>query len=161
MRRCRKGAGVGGASILAGRDDFTCPDTLLGTVQPTERPETSRRYRASNGSSGDNLTAVGTPVADSGFSRLEMRSPRSKAEQTGSSPSASTPLLEFSARRLASDGQSEEKMIAAFGRAHPIGRVGKVSETSALIAYLCSDATGFTTGADFLIDGGLSARIGV
>jgi NAD(P)-dependent dehydrogenase (short-subunit alcohol dehydrogenase family) len=72
-----------------------------------------------------------------------------------------TPLLEFSARSLASQGQSEEEMIAAFGRAHPIGRVGKVSETSALIAYLCSDAAGFTTGADFLIDGGLSARIGV
>lgn len=72
-----------------------------------------------------------------------------------------TPLLEFSARSLASDGQSEEEMIAAFGRAHPIGRVGTVSETSALIAYLCSDAAGFTTGADFLIDGGLSARIGV
>ncbi len=72
-----------------------------------------------------------------------------------------TPLLEFAARELAGPGQDIEATIAEFGAAHPIGRVGKVSETSALIAYLCSDEAGFTTGADFLIDGGLSAGIGV
>jgi NAD(P)-dependent dehydrogenase (short-subunit alcohol dehydrogenase family) len=75
--------------------------------------------------------------------------------------SVRTPLLEFSASRLARNGETVEDMIAAFGRAHPIGRVGTVAETSALIAYLCSDDAGFTTGADFLIDGGLSAGLGV
>jgi NAD(P)-dependent dehydrogenase (short-subunit alcohol dehydrogenase family) len=75
--------------------------------------------------------------------------------------SVRTPLLEFSASQLARSGQTVEDMIAAFGQAHPIGRVGTVAETSALIAYLCSDEAGFTTGADFLIDGGLSAGLGV
>lgn len=75
--------------------------------------------------------------------------------------SVRTPLLEYSARQLAGPGQSMEDMIAQFGQAHPIGRVGTVAETSALIAYLCSDEAGFTTGADFLVDGGLAAHLGV
>ena len=75
--------------------------------------------------------------------------------------SVRTPLLEFAAEELAGPGESVDDMIAAFGRAHPIGRVGTVAETSTLIAYLCSDAAGFTTGADFRIDGGLTAQLGV
>ena len=35
-----------------------------------------------------------------------------------------TPLLEFGAAELAGPGQSMEEMIAVFGRAHPVGRVG-------------------------------------
>lgn len=75
--------------------------------------------------------------------------------------SVRTPLLAYSASQLAGPGQTLEDMIDAFGQAHPIGRVGTVAETSALIAYLCSDDSGFTTGADFLIDGGLHAVLGV
>ena len=75
--------------------------------------------------------------------------------------SVRTPLLEFAARSFAGPDQTVDDMIQLFGAAHPIGRVGKVSETSALIAYLCSDAAGFTTGSDVLIDGGLSAHLGV
>lgn len=72
-----------------------------------------------------------------------------------------TPLLEYSAQMLAGPGQGIEETIAAFGAAHPIGRVGTVAETSALIAYLLSDDAGFVTGADMLIDGGLNAILGV
>lgn len=72
-----------------------------------------------------------------------------------------TPMLEFSASQLAKDGKSVEDMIAEFGHAHPVGRVGTTSETSALIAFLCSDAAAFITGADMLIDGALSAQLGV
>ena len=72
-----------------------------------------------------------------------------------------TPMLEYSASQLAVDGTSVEDMIAEFGRAHPAGRVGTTAETSALIAFLCSDAAPFITGADMLIDGGLSAHLGV
>lgn len=75
--------------------------------------------------------------------------------------SVRTPLLEFSAKSLAGPGQSVDDMIKLFGDAHPIGRVGKVSETSTLIAYLLSDAAGFITGSDILIDGGLNAGLGV
>jgi NAD(P)-dependent dehydrogenase (short-subunit alcohol dehydrogenase family) len=72
-----------------------------------------------------------------------------------------TPLLEYGAGRLAKDGQTVEDVIAGFGAAHPIGRVGTVTEVAALIAFLASDEAGFCTGADYLVDGGLSAALGV
>jgi len=40
----------------------------------------------------------------------------------------------------------------------PIGRWGKVEEIGALACYLCSDAAGFVTGTDILIDGGWTAK---
>lgn len=75
--------------------------------------------------------------------------------------SVRTPLLEFAARTVVGDGGDIEEAIAGFGAAHPIGRVGTIEETSNLIAFLCSDKSGFCTGGDFLIDGGLTAGIGV
>lgn len=40
----------------------------------------------------------------------------------------------------------------------PVGRWGKVEEIGALATYLCSEAAGFITGTDILIDGGWCAR---
>jgi len=40
----------------------------------------------------------------------------------------------------------------------PVGRWGEVEEIGALACYLCSDAAGFITGTDILIDGGWTAR---
>jgi NAD(P)-dependent dehydrogenase (short-subunit alcohol dehydrogenase family) len=40
----------------------------------------------------------------------------------------------------------------------PVGRWGKVEEIGALASYLCSEAAGFITGTDILIDGGWCAR---
>jgi len=80
---------------------------------------------------------------------------------TVSPGSIRTPLLEYSAQQLATGGKSVEDMIGEFGASHPIGRVGTVGETSAMIAYLCSDQAGFVTGSDFRIDGGLTAQLGV
>jgi NAD(P)-dependent dehydrogenase (short-subunit alcohol dehydrogenase family) len=40
----------------------------------------------------------------------------------------------------------------------PLQRLGKPSEVAELCIYLLSDASGFVTGADFPIDGGLTAR---
>jgi NAD(P)-dependent dehydrogenase (short-subunit alcohol dehydrogenase family) len=40
----------------------------------------------------------------------------------------------------------------------PVGRWGKVEEIGGLASYLCSDAAGFITGTDILIDGGWCAR---
>ncbi|MEM6385137.1 MAG: SDR family oxidoreductase [Pseudomonadota bacterium] len=72
-----------------------------------------------------------------------------------------TPLLEYAARVASVPGASVEDTIATFGAAHPLGRVGSVEETSALIAFLCSARAGFCTGGDYLIDGGLTAGLGV
>ena len=40
----------------------------------------------------------------------------------------------------------------------PVGRWGKPEEIGTLAAYLCSEAAGFITGTDILIDGGWCAR---
>ncbi|MGR3512689.1 MAG: SDR family NAD(P)-dependent oxidoreductase [Paracoccaceae bacterium] len=75
--------------------------------------------------------------------------------------SVRTPLLEFAARAVVGDDGDIEDAIRDFGAAHPVGRVGTIEETSALIAFLCSDAAGFCTGGDYLIDGGLTAGLWV
>lgn len=72
-----------------------------------------------------------------------------------------TPLLEYGAAQLAGEGRTMEDMLVEFGRAHPVGRVGTAEEVAELVAYLCSDHAAFTTGADYRIDGGLTAWLGV
>ena len=47
---------------------------------------------------------------------------------------------------------------AQFLASLPVGRWGKVEEIGALACYLCSEAAGFVTGTDILIDGGWTAR---
>jgi NAD(P)-dependent dehydrogenase (short-subunit alcohol dehydrogenase family) len=72
-----------------------------------------------------------------------------------------TPMLEFAARVLVGEGPALEDKIAEFGAAHPLGRVGTAAEVAELIAFLAGPRSGFCTGSDFLVDGGLSAGIGV
>jgi NAD(P)-dependent dehydrogenase (short-subunit alcohol dehydrogenase family) len=40
----------------------------------------------------------------------------------------------------------------------PVGRWGRVEEIGQLALYLCSEAAGFITGTDILIDGGWTAQ---
>lgn len=47
---------------------------------------------------------------------------------------------------------------AQFLASLPVGRWGKVEEIGALACYLCSEAAGFITGTDVLIDGGWTAK---
>ena len=47
---------------------------------------------------------------------------------------------------------------AQFLSSIPVGRWGKVEDIGTLAAYLCSEAAGFITGTDILIDGGWCAR---
>jgi NAD(P)-dependent dehydrogenase (short-subunit alcohol dehydrogenase family) len=72
-----------------------------------------------------------------------------------------TPLLEYGATQLAGEGGDPEEVIAMFGRAHPVGRIGTAEEVAGLVAWLCSDEGAFVTGTDVRIDGGLTARLGV
>lgn len=42
---------------------------------------------------------------------------------------------------------------------HPVGRVGKPEDIAALVEYLVSDAAGFVTGQNFIIDGGMTRKM--
>jgi len=42
---------------------------------------------------------------------------------------------------------------------HPVGRVGRDEDVAELVAYLVSDASGFVTGQNFVIDGGMTKKM--
>jgi NAD(P)-dependent dehydrogenase (short-subunit alcohol dehydrogenase family) len=42
---------------------------------------------------------------------------------------------------------------------HPVGRAGRPEDVAALAAYLLSDAAGFITGQNFVIDGGMTKKM--
>ena len=54
--------------------------------------------------------------------------------------------------------QQNPEVNAQFLANVPLGRWGKVEEIGALACYLCSDAAGYITGTDIVIDGGWCAR---
>lgn len=66
-----------------------------------------------------------------------------------------TPLL---ARWLATEPDPEATMARVNGY-HPVGRIGKPEEIGYLATFLGSDLSGFITGANIVIDGGLTTRL--
>jgi NAD(P)-dependent dehydrogenase (short-subunit alcohol dehydrogenase family) len=42
---------------------------------------------------------------------------------------------------------------------HPVGRVGNPQDVAELVAYLISEAAGFVTGQNFVIDGGMTKKM--
>ncbi len=74
--------------------------------------------------------------------------------------SVRTPMLARSAQHFG-PGVPLETVLQRFGAAHPLQRIGTPEEVAELAAFLLSDKAGFCTGADYLIDGGLLAGIGV
>ena len=71
-----------------------------------------------------------------------------------------TPMLARAAAHFGPD-LPPETVMERFGAAHPLGRVGTPEEVAELAAFLVSDKSGFCTGGDYLVDGGLLAGIGV
>jgi len=53
---------------------------------------------------------------------------------------------------------SDPQLNAQFLSNIPVGRWGTPAEIGALASYLCSDAAGFITGTDILVDGGWTAK---
>ncbi|MGH7153998.1 MAG: SDR family oxidoreductase, partial [Acetobacteraceae bacterium] len=42
---------------------------------------------------------------------------------------------------------------------HPAGRVGRPEDIAALVAWLLGEESGFVTGAEFVVDGGMTRRM--
>lgn len=53
-----------------------------------------------------------------------------------------------------------ECVIAGWGRAHALGRVGSPTEVGEVIAFVTSPRASFVTGGEIRVDGGLLARSG-
>lgn len=64
-----------------------------------------------------------------------------------------TPMV----RALASQSNDPEKAWQRLSKAAPLGRLGTAEEVAALVVYLASDESGFTSGAELVLDGGLTA----
>lgn len=73
--------------------------------------------------------------------------------------SVQTPMLQYGAELLV-DGDAQQTM-QEWGRLHPLGRLIQPEEVAALIAFLASDDAAAITGAPYLVDGGLLAKLGV
>ncbi|MBN9237745.1 MULTISPECIES: SDR family NAD(P)-dependent oxidoreductase [Phyllobacteriaceae] len=74
--------------------------------------------------------------------------------------SIDTPMLHWAADIWKGDNTAEAT-LDAWGRGHPLGRVGKPAEVADLVAFLASDKARFITGADIKIDGGVLAKLGI
>lgn len=64
-----------------------------------------------------------------------------------------TPLL----KTMVESARDPQKMQANVERAAPLGRLALPIEVARMIVFLASDESAFTTGAEFVVDGGLTA----
>lgn len=74
--------------------------------------------------------------------------------------SVDTPMLRASARMFG-DGRSEEDVLREWGASHPLGRVATPGDVADAIVYLAGPRSGFVTGAELRVDGGLLSSVAV
>lgn len=75
--------------------------------------------------------------------------------------SVDTPMLRASAALFSSSQVGVESTLAAWGSAHPLGRVATAREIAHAASFLASPRASFITGEDLRADGGLLAAAAV
>lgn len=74
--------------------------------------------------------------------------------------SIDTPMLRWAAD-LWKGHSTAEATLAAWGKAHPVGRIGTTSEVAAVASLMAGDQCPFMTGADVKVDGGVLSRLAI
>lgn len=74
--------------------------------------------------------------------------------------SIDTPMLRFAASENLA-GRTEDEVVASWGQAHPIGRIGLPADVGAMVAFLAGPRASFCTGGEYKVDGGLLAKLSV
>ena len=74
--------------------------------------------------------------------------------------SVDTPMLRWAADLFKGEN-TVEATVEDWGRMHPLGRVARPEEVAEVICFLASPKASFVTGADYRLDGGLLAALGV
>jgi NAD(P)-dependent dehydrogenase (short-subunit alcohol dehydrogenase family) len=74
--------------------------------------------------------------------------------------SVDTPMLRWAAD-LFKGQRAAAEVVEEWGKMHPIGRVARAEEVAEVIAFLASDRASFVTGAEYKVDGGMLAALGV
>jgi 3(or 17)beta-hydroxysteroid dehydrogenase len=127
--------------------------------------------KASGGGSIVNISSVAGIVADAdapaycaskGAVRLLTKSVALHAARRGYNvrcnsvhPSfIDTPMVDM----VVATNKDTAKMRSLVEKAAPLGRLGEVDDVAYMVTYLASDESKFVTGAELVVDGGLTAR---
>ena len=69
-----------------------------------------------------------------------------------------TPMMAEAAKVIeATTGQGANAVRDQFASRHPLGRMGRDTDVANAVAFLASDAAAFVTGAELVVDGGMTA----
>jgi len=63
-----------------------------------------------------------------------------------------TPIID----KVLAQVDDPDAVLAGFVAEHPIGHLGEPDDIAAIVSYLASDASRFATGAQFVVDGGMT-----
>jgi NAD(P)-dependent dehydrogenase (short-subunit alcohol dehydrogenase family) len=58
---------------------------------------------------------------------------------------------------LLGEGEDRERNLATFSADVPLKRFGTPAEVAAIVIHLLADESAYTTGSEFVIDGGILA----